>query len=219
MKLNELADNPGSTKKLMRVGRGVGSGKGKTGGRGVKGQKSRRGVVDQWLRRRPDAAAHAHAEARLQSARTQGALQWINLGVLQKAIDNKKIDAKTEITEDVAGRRRRASAQEGRRAPPCARRAEGQSEHHRHRRLRRGDRGRGEGRRQGDAAEAARGGTKQRRKRLALRYGELCASASAGLEVGSGPPSWHQPQSNLPPISISRRSPRRPNCKSASGSP
>lgn len=44
MKLNELADNPGSTKKLMRVGRGVGSGKGKTGGRGVKGQKSRRGV-------------------------------------------------------------------------------------------------------------------------------------------------------------------------------
>src|SRR5689334_23409523 len=44
MRLNELADNPGSTKKLMRVGRGVGSGKGKTGGRGVKGQKSRRGV-------------------------------------------------------------------------------------------------------------------------------------------------------------------------------
>lgn len=44
MKLNELADNPGSSKKLMRVGRGVGSGKGKTGGRGVKGQKSRRGV-------------------------------------------------------------------------------------------------------------------------------------------------------------------------------
>ena len=38
MKLNELSDNPGSTKKLMRVGRGVGSGKGKTSGRGVKGQ-------------------------------------------------------------------------------------------------------------------------------------------------------------------------------------
>ena len=41
MKLNELTDNPGSTKKLMRVGRGVGSGKGKTGGRGVKGQTPR----------------------------------------------------------------------------------------------------------------------------------------------------------------------------------
>jgi large subunit ribosomal protein L15 len=45
MKLNELSDNPGATKKRMRVGRGIGSGKGKTGGRGVKGQKSRTGVA------------------------------------------------------------------------------------------------------------------------------------------------------------------------------
>ena len=44
MKLNELSDNPGSSKNRMRVGRGIGSGKGKTGGRGVKGQKSREGV-------------------------------------------------------------------------------------------------------------------------------------------------------------------------------
>ena len=44
MKLNELSDNEGATKARMRVGRGVGSGKGKTSGRGVKGQKSRRGV-------------------------------------------------------------------------------------------------------------------------------------------------------------------------------
>lgn len=44
MRLNELADNPGATKKPLRVGRGVGSGKGKTAGRGVKGQKSRSGV-------------------------------------------------------------------------------------------------------------------------------------------------------------------------------
>lgn len=43
-KLNELRDNPGSTKGRMRVGRGPGSGKGKTAGRGVKGQKSRSGV-------------------------------------------------------------------------------------------------------------------------------------------------------------------------------
>ena len=43
-KLNELAPSEGSTKKRMRVGRGEGSGKGKTGGRGVKGQKSRTGV-------------------------------------------------------------------------------------------------------------------------------------------------------------------------------
>ena len=45
MKLNELRDNPGATKNRMRVGRGPGSGKGKTAGRGVKGQKARSGVA------------------------------------------------------------------------------------------------------------------------------------------------------------------------------
>jgi len=45
MRLNELSDNPGATKARIRVGRGIGSGKGKTGGRGVKGQKSRSGVA------------------------------------------------------------------------------------------------------------------------------------------------------------------------------
>ena len=45
MRLNELRDNAGSTKNRTRVGRGIGSGKGKTGGRGVKGQKSRSGVA------------------------------------------------------------------------------------------------------------------------------------------------------------------------------
>ena len=45
MKLNELRDMPGATKGRMRVGRGPGSGKGKTAGRGVKGQKSRSGVA------------------------------------------------------------------------------------------------------------------------------------------------------------------------------
>ncbi|PHR91384.1 MAG: 50S ribosomal protein L15 [Robiginitomaculum sp.] len=45
MRLNELSDNPGATKARLRVGRGIGSGKGKTAGRGVKGQKSRSGVA------------------------------------------------------------------------------------------------------------------------------------------------------------------------------
>ena len=44
MKLHELADKAGATKDRIRVGRGIGSGKGKTGGRGVKGQKARTGV-------------------------------------------------------------------------------------------------------------------------------------------------------------------------------
>ena len=45
MKLNELSDNKGARKNRMRVGRGIGSGKGKTAGRGVKGQKARSGVT------------------------------------------------------------------------------------------------------------------------------------------------------------------------------
>ncbi|GIX08938.1 50S ribosomal protein L15 [Elioraea sp.] len=45
MKLNELRDNPGARRKFKRVGRGIGSGKGKTAGRGVKGQKARTGVA------------------------------------------------------------------------------------------------------------------------------------------------------------------------------
>ena len=44
MKLNEIRDNKGARKSLMRVARGYGSGKGRTGGRGIKGQKSRTGV-------------------------------------------------------------------------------------------------------------------------------------------------------------------------------
>ena len=74
MKLNELRDNEGATKKRMRVGRGPGSGKGKTGGRGIKGQKSRSGVaikgyeggqmpLYQRLPKRDDAAAAVAEEA------------------------------------------------------------------------------------------------------------------------------------------------------------
>ena len=44
MRLNTISDNAGATKNRIRVGRGIGSGKGKTGGRGMKGQKSRSGV-------------------------------------------------------------------------------------------------------------------------------------------------------------------------------
>jgi large subunit ribosomal protein L15 len=99
MKLNELADNPGSTKKLMRVGRGVGSGKGKTGGRGVKGQKSRRGVSINGFEG-GQMPLHMRMPKRGFSPPAQKRMSWINLGVLQNAIDNKKIDPKAEVTED-----------------------------------------------------------------------------------------------------------------------
>ena len=99
MKLNELADNPGSTKKLMRVGRGVGSGKGKTGGRGVKGQKSRRGVSINGFEG-GQMPLHMRMPKRGFNALNSKKHQWINLATLQNAIDNKKIDASKDITED-----------------------------------------------------------------------------------------------------------------------
>lgn len=99
MKLNELADNPGSTKKLMRVARGVGSGKGKTGGRGVKGQKSRRGVSINGFEG-GQMPLHMRMPKRGFNALNSKTTQWINLTTLQNAIDNKKIDASKDITED-----------------------------------------------------------------------------------------------------------------------
>ena len=99
MKLNELADNRGSTKKLMRVGRGVGSGKGKTGGRGVKGQKSRRGVSINGFEG-GQMPLHMRMPKRGFNPLSPKRMSWINLGELQKAIDNKSLDAKSDITED-----------------------------------------------------------------------------------------------------------------------
>ena len=100
MKLNELSDNPGATKKLMRVGRGVGSGKGKTGGRGVKGQKSRRGVSINGFEG-GQMPLHMRMPKRGFNPLNPQRTTWINLGRLQKAIDNKKLDASKAITEDL----------------------------------------------------------------------------------------------------------------------
>ena len=99
VKLNELADNPGSTKKLMRVGQGVGSGKGKTGGRGVKGQKSRRGVSINGFE---GGQMPIHMRMPKRGFNNPNALKfaWVNLNRLQKAIDSKRLDASAEVTED-----------------------------------------------------------------------------------------------------------------------
>ncbi|MGE0829994.1 MAG: 50S ribosomal protein L15 [Hyphomonadaceae bacterium] len=98
MRLNDLRDNPGASKKLMRVGRGVGSGKGKTGGRGVKGQKSRRGVSINGFEG-GQMPIHMRMPKRGFNAPAGPKLAWVNLGRLQKAIDAKKLDASAEITE------------------------------------------------------------------------------------------------------------------------
>jgi len=99
MKLNEIRDNPGATKARMRVGRGIGSGKGKTAGRGVKGQKSRTGVSIKGfeggqmpLHRRLPKRGFVNIFAK--------DFNIVSLGRVQQAIDAGKLDPKATV--DVA---------------------------------------------------------------------------------------------------------------------
>ncbi len=100
MKLNELRDNPGATKKRMRVGRGPGSGKGKTAGRGIKGQKSRSGVAIKGFEG-GQMPLYQRLPKRGFNSRNRKKFAVINLGLIQKFIDAKTLDPKAEITEDV----------------------------------------------------------------------------------------------------------------------
>ncbi|WP_428541097.1 50S ribosomal protein L15 [Rhodopila sp.] len=98
MNLNELRDNPGARLKSKRLGRGIGSGKGKTSGKGVKGQKAREGVALNGFeggqlpiyRRLPKRGFHNHFRKEYAP---------VNLGALDAAIDAGKIDAAQPITE------------------------------------------------------------------------------------------------------------------------
>ena len=100
MRLNELRDNPGATKEKKRVGRGPGSGKGKTAGRGIKGQKSRSGVAingyeggQMPLYQRLPKRGFNNINAKRYAV--------INLGILQKFIDSGKLDVKITLNEEV----------------------------------------------------------------------------------------------------------------------
>ncbi|WP_208353981.1 50S ribosomal protein L15 [Pseudaestuariivita rosea] len=99
MKLNELRDNPGATKKRKRVGRGPGSGMGKTGGRGIKGQKSRSGVAIKGFEG-GQMPLYQRLPKRGFNKPNRKKFAVVNLGLIQKFIDAKKLDAKGEITED-----------------------------------------------------------------------------------------------------------------------
>ncbi len=100
MKLNELRDNPGATKSRKRIGRGPGSGTGKTGGRGIKGQKSRSGVAINGYEG-GQMPLYQRLPKRGFNKPNRKKFAVLNLGILQKFIDDKKIDAKSAITEDV----------------------------------------------------------------------------------------------------------------------
>ncbi|NAZ35852.1 50S ribosomal protein L15 [Rubellimicrobium sp. CFH 75288] len=99
MKLNELRDNPGAAKKKVRVGRGPGSGVGKTAGRGIKGQKSRSGVAINGYEG-GQMPLYMRLPKRGFNKPNRKEYVVVNLDLIQKFIDAGKLDAAQPITED-----------------------------------------------------------------------------------------------------------------------
>lgn len=99
MKLNELRDNPGARPKSKRLGRGIGSGKGKTSGKGVKGQKAREGVALNGFE-----GGQLPIYRRLPKRGFKNIFHKeyapVNLAALSRAIEAGRIDATAPITED-----------------------------------------------------------------------------------------------------------------------
>ena len=98
MKLNELSPAEGSTKNRMRVGRGVGSGKGKTAGRGVKGQKARSGVAVNGFEG-GQMPIYMRLPKRGFTPYGQKTTSWVNLGRIAKAVEAGKLDP-SNVTEE-----------------------------------------------------------------------------------------------------------------------
>ena len=100
MKLHELADNPGATKKRKRIGRGPGSGTGKTGGRGIKGQTSRSGVA---IKGFEGGQMPIHRRLPKRGFNNINAKKFavINLKTVQDALDRGALDGKGVIDENV----------------------------------------------------------------------------------------------------------------------
>ena len=99
MKLNELRDNEGAARKKKRVARGPGSGKGKTAGRGIKGQKSRSGVA---INGYEGGQMPLYQRLPKRGFNKPNKIHYavINLGIIQKFVDAGKLDASATITED-----------------------------------------------------------------------------------------------------------------------
>jgi large subunit ribosomal protein L15 len=97
MKLSDIADNAGSRKKRMRVGRGIGSGKGKTAGRGGKGQTARSGVRIKGFEG-GQMPLHRRLPKRGFNNISRQDFAEINLDRLQEAVDAKLVDAKATVT-------------------------------------------------------------------------------------------------------------------------
>jgi large subunit ribosomal protein L15 len=100
MKLNEISDNPGARTARKRLGRGLGSGLGKTAGRGTKGQKARRGVAIKGFEG-GQMPIYRRLPRRGFTPLDHKSFQVVNLGRLQKAIEDGRLDASAEIDEGV----------------------------------------------------------------------------------------------------------------------
>ncbi len=99
MKLNDIRDNEGARKGRTRVGRGIGSGKGKTAGRGQKGQKSRSGVAIKGFEG-GQMPLHRRLPKRGFNNPFGKDYAEVNIGMVQKLIDAKKLDAKKVVDHD-----------------------------------------------------------------------------------------------------------------------
>ncbi len=99
MKLNEISDNPGAVKARKRVGRGIGSGTGKTAGRGHKGQKSRSGVAIKGFEG-GQMPIHRRLPKRGFNKPFRKEYTAVNLDRIQQAVDAGRLDAKKPV--DVA---------------------------------------------------------------------------------------------------------------------
>lgn len=99
MKLNELSDNPGAVKPRKRVGRGIGSGKGKTAGRGVKGQKARAGVAIKGFEG-GQMPLHRRLPKRGFTNIFRKEFVEVSLAKLQQAIDAGRLDAAKPINAE-----------------------------------------------------------------------------------------------------------------------
>ncbi|WP_374406594.1 50S ribosomal protein L15 [Pelagerythrobacter sp.] len=99
MKLNDIRDNEGARHRKMRIGRGIGSGKGKTGGRGQKGQKSRSGVAVKGFEG-GQMPLHMRLPKRGFNNPFAKDFAEVNLGMVQKFIDAKKLDAKKVVDHE-----------------------------------------------------------------------------------------------------------------------
>lgn len=103
MKLNEIRDNPGARKKSKAVGRGIGSGKGKTSGRGGKGQTARSGVALAGFEG-GQTPLHRRLPKRGFVKPFRKEYELVNIGRLQKAIDAGRIDVAQTIDVDALRR-------------------------------------------------------------------------------------------------------------------